>query len=186
MTQTITIAGKSFTLTPRYAEGHTLSAIEAAVLNRTLAENIGNNFRQKVKDAVEAGAYDEAEMQTTFDTYASEYQFGVRHTSGGGVRRDPLEVEVRRLALGAVKAALQKAGLKNVAKEAIEEKVETVLADETKRAKLESIAKENLAALAAVAGTDEDAPEEESIVADVQSGPSKRRGKKAAAEAEAA
>lgn len=180
----LTIAGKSFSFTPRYVEGHTLSAIEAAVLNRTLAENIGNNFRQKVKDAeASPTGFDADEMQKSFDEYASTYEFGVRHTTGGGTRRSPLEAEINRLATDAVKNAIRARGLKNVAKEAIEAKVAEILADEDKRAKLETIAKGNLDALAAVAGTDAEAPAEESIVADVESGPSKPRGKRSKAAA---
>lgn len=182
-TASITIAGKTFTYVPRYAEGHTLTAIEAGVLNRTLAENMGNNFRAKVKEAVEAGAYDDAEMQKTFDAYASEYEFGIRHTSSGGVRRDPLEAEINRLATDAVKAAIKKAGLKNVSKEAITEKVAGILADEAKRAKLEKLAKSNLAALDAVSGADEP---EASVAADLESGPSRKRKTKAQPEEAAA
>lgn len=180
-TSTLTIAGKTFSFTPRFAEGHTLTSLEAAVLNRTLAENIGNNFRNRVKEAVEAGAYSDEEMQKSFDEYASTYEFGVRHTTSGGVRRDPLEAEIQRLATNAVKAAIAKAGLKNVAKETIAAKVDEVLADEAKRAKLEKLAKSNLAALEAVAGTDED-----SVASGVESGPSRKRGKKAQADDEAA
>ena len=44
--KTITILGEKFEITAPYAEGQTLTAVEARVLNQTRAENIGNNLRK--------------------------------------------------------------------------------------------------------------------------------------------
>lgn len=102
MTQTITIAGKPFTVEPRYAEGHSLSANEASALNQTFFENLRNNFAGKAKDGG---------TQEEFDQYSSAYQFGVR-TGGGGGSRDPIEVEAMSLARDAVRKGIVGAGKK--------------------------------------------------------------------------
>lgn len=96
----LTIAGKTYQVAPKYAEGHVLTAPEAQVLNQTLFENLRNNFASKAK---------EGGTQTDFDKYAAEYSFGVRT---GGASRDPVEVEAMALARDAVKKGLQAAGKK--------------------------------------------------------------------------
>lgn len=103
MTQvTITIAGKPFLVSPRFAEGHVLKANEASTLNQTLYENLRNNFAEKAK---------EGGTQEDFDAYAAKYEFGVR-SGGGGGSRDPVEVEAMSMARDAVKAGILKAGKK--------------------------------------------------------------------------
>lgn len=99
--QSITIAGRSFDVQPRYAEGHTLNAGEAAALNQTYFENLRNNFANKAK---------EGGTQEDFTAYAESYQFGVR--TGGGGSRDPIEVEAMNLARDAVKKGILAAGKK--------------------------------------------------------------------------
>lgn len=101
MTQTITISGRSFTVNPRYAEGHALTANEASALNQTFFENLRNNFANKAK---------EGGTQEDFQAYADSYQFGVR--TGGGGSRDPIEVEAMNLARDAVKKGITAAGKK--------------------------------------------------------------------------
>lgn len=98
-TQTITIAGKPFTVAARYAEGHTLSANEANALNQTYFENLRNNFANKAK---------EGGTQEDFDAYASSYKFGER--TGGGGSRDPVEVEAMNLARDAIKRSITAKG----------------------------------------------------------------------------
>lgn len=95
----ITIAGHSFNVPVRYEEGHELTAGEASALNQTYHENLRNNFAKKVKDAAEAngGSPDLASLQAELDTYANDYQFGVR-TGGGGISRDPVMSEAMRIA----------------------------------------------------------------------------------------
>lgn len=93
-----------------YAEGHTLSAIEARVLNQTFAENISNNVRSKIKKAQEGG-----EGAPTLDsvvaeahTYAREYAF-TEAAAGGGTRTlTPVEREARKLATAIVIQLLAK------------------------------------------------------------------------------
>ena len=99
---TITIAGKPFQVQPKYAEGHTLNANEAATLNQTFFENLRNNFAGKAK---------EGGTQEDFDASAETYEFGVR-TGGGGGSRDPVEVEAMNLARDAVKKGIVNSGKK--------------------------------------------------------------------------
>lgn len=97
---TITVAGKSYNVEPRYAAGHVLNDNEASALNQTFFENLRNNFAGKAKEGAD---------QVAFDEYASAYAFGVR--SGGG-SRDPVEVEAMELARETVKDIARKAGKK--------------------------------------------------------------------------
>lgn len=101
MTQTITIAGRSFTVEPKYSEGHTLTANEASALNQLRSENLRNNFAQKAKDGA---------SQEDFDKYASSYEFGVR--TGGGRTSDPVEAAAMEIARETIRDALRKAGKK--------------------------------------------------------------------------
>jgi len=102
MSHSITISGRQFSVEPRYAEGHTLTANEAAALNQTYFENLRNNFASKAKEGAD---------QSAFDEYAASYQFGVR--TGGGSSRDPIEVEALNLGRDAVKDLIKKQG-KNI------------------------------------------------------------------------
>src|SRR5215471_12844559 len=93
----ITIAGKTFNAPVRYEEGHELTSGEANALNQTYHENLRNNFAKRVKDAIEAGGYDQSAIQREFDSYAEKYEFGVR-TGGGGSTRDPVLAEALAIA----------------------------------------------------------------------------------------
>lgn len=100
MPHTITIAGKSFDVEPRYAEGHVLTANEASALNQTYFENLRNNFAGKAKEGAD---------QSAFDEYVSSYQFGVRSAGGS---RDPIESEAMELARESVRDAIKRVGKK--------------------------------------------------------------------------
>jgi hypothetical protein len=110
----ITIAGKSFSVPEPYAEGHVLTANEAATLNQTYAENIRNNMASKVASALEAEKaegdaqkpYDHAAMQTAVDDYVANYEFGIRR----GVTGDPVEREALNAARELVKNAIRTKG----------------------------------------------------------------------------
>lgn len=91
-TQTIKIQGRDFTVPAPYGEGHVLSAVEAAVLNQTFAENIRNNVAGKMKAATEKG---EAFSDDEALAYANSYAFGVRAVR---TPSDPVESEFRKLA----------------------------------------------------------------------------------------
>lgn len=104
MPKTITIGGENFEVSTPYAEGHTISAVEAKVLNQTRAENIGNNFRKAVTEAKEKG--DLASVTAAIAEYDSVYTFSV----GGGTARtpiDPIEAEAYRIAKTVLKGKIQ-------------------------------------------------------------------------------
>lgn len=105
----ITIAGHPFTVPAPYAEGHILTANEAAALNQVFHENLRNNFAKKVKDLVEAGG-DPQSLSDEFESYVNSYEFGVRRGGGGGGARNPVQTEAMNLAREAVKAAIRKQG----------------------------------------------------------------------------
>lgn len=98
MTREITIQGQELTIEVPYEDGHVLTAAEASQLNQVYAENIGNNFRAKVKEMLEGGSSVD-DIQAALDTYAETYEFGVRRSSGASKRTvDPIEKEARALA----------------------------------------------------------------------------------------
>lgn len=106
----ITIAGKTFNAPQPYAAGHELTANEASALNQTYAENLRNNFASKVKEADEAGSFDQDVFQSKFDEYADEYEFGVR--TGGGRTGDPVQAEAMSICRELVRKAIVKQGKK--------------------------------------------------------------------------
>jgi hypothetical protein len=94
----ITINGVEFQLEVPYSEGHILSAAEASQLNQVYLENVGNNFRSRVKELLEAGSASDA-IQAELDKYADTYEFGSRRV-GSGTKRvaDPVMREMRAMA----------------------------------------------------------------------------------------
>ena len=94
----ITIQGTELSIEVPYAEGHVLSAAEASQLNQVYAENVGNNFRAKVKEMLEGGSSVD-DIQAALDAYTESYEFGTRRASSGTKRTvDPIEKEARALA----------------------------------------------------------------------------------------
>lgn len=128
MSDTMVIQGHQFTVADKYAAGHTLTEIEASVLNQTRRENLRNNFAKQVKeaenDAGELTKKQHADLQTKLDEYASEYEFNL----AGGRAGDPIEREARVLARAAITAQLKKAGksVKDVDKDALTAKVNEI------------------------------------------------------------
>lgn len=112
-TRNATIAGILFKLDDPYAEGHSCTAQEAKALNQTRAENICNNFRDKVKKAAEeaGGTLPEAkiaEFQEEISQYASTYIFSA---AGGGRVTDPVEREAKAMATQALDAIIRAKGM---------------------------------------------------------------------------
>lgn len=94
----ITIQGHDFEIEVPYATGHQLTEKEASQLNQVYLENIGNNFRTKVKEMLEGGSTTDA-IQAELDKYAADYEFGTRRTSGGPRKAaDPVQKEMHALA----------------------------------------------------------------------------------------
>lgn len=149
----ITIAGQTVNVPVRYAEGHELTEGEASALNQTYHENIRNNLAKKVKEAVEAGAFDLAAFQAEVDAYAQSYQFGVR-AAGVGVSRDPVRAEALNLAKAQIREALKKANRKAEPK-AIAEAAAKLL-DSPRGAPLLEAAKKRVEEKQAIAGSNLD------------------------------
>lgn len=106
----LTIQGLTFSVEPRYSEGHVLSEVEANVLNQTLAENLRNNFAAHIKRKKEAGEeLDNAALQSEFADYAAEYVFNGKRTARVVV--DPVDREARKMASQCIREALRKRGM---------------------------------------------------------------------------
>jgi len=112
MTKTISIQGETFEVTAPYSEGAVINAAEAKSLNQSRAENIGNNFRAAVKDALAKPEGAEraaavAKVKADFAAYDATYVF----TLGGTTRTpiDPIEAEAIRIAKEAVGDQIRKA-----------------------------------------------------------------------------
>lgn len=106
--KTITIGGENFEVNSPYAAGHSLNDAEAKVLNQTRAENIGNNFRNAVKEAIANNTLEV--VRAAISDYDSKYTFSM-----GGTPRtpiDPIEAECYKIAKEVVKAKLATMGHK--------------------------------------------------------------------------
>jgi len=125
----VTIGGVAFSIEDKYAEGHVLNANEAASLNQTRAENIGNNFRSTIAEAREKAYLEsvgreeleadekvpsdyplsdevKAQLQAALTEAAQTYEFGQR--GGGGPRiTDPVQREAQRIARDKIEAAIK-------------------------------------------------------------------------------
>ena len=123
MAKTILIQGEAFEVTEPYNEGHTITLVEARVLNQVRAENIRNNNRKKVQAAIEAGTVDAVRQEVA--EYDKNYTFS---TPGEGVKRtlDPIEREARRMARDQIRAKLAESGkkFKDVDPESLENAIE--------------------------------------------------------------
>ncbi len=110
-TQTVTIQSESFTISAPYKEGHTLTAIEARVLNQTRCENVCNNQRKAIKEAKEEGNFDLKASRKSVADYDAAYSFA---TGGPAVRRtlDPIQKEARAIARNLITTKLRDAGKK--------------------------------------------------------------------------
>lgn len=109
-----TIAGQTFNIPCPFSEGDELTLSEGTAdrLNQDVAENVRNNFAKRVKDAEEAGTFDQATFQTALDEYVASYEFGARAPGAGRAARDPIAREMDNIADQKVRAALKKAGKK--------------------------------------------------------------------------
>lgn len=96
----------------RYAEGHTLTAHEAAALNQLIQENTRNNLYQKWKKQDEKGeGKSVAERQDEAIEYQTTYEFGVRRAGRPtSVTHDPVKAEALNIIIRAIKNKLQAKG----------------------------------------------------------------------------
>lgn len=105
-TKTISILGEKFEISAPYAEGQTISAVEARVLNQTRAENIGNNLRKAVKEAQDKG--DTSGLAEAVAKVDAVYSFSMPGQSAPRIV-DPVEREANKLAREFVKNKLKEA-----------------------------------------------------------------------------
>ena len=115
-TQTLVIAGFSFTVKAPYTEGHFLTAGEAKALNQTLAENLRNNFAKKVKelkgDRATLSDDEKAGLDEELAAYEATYSFDkVRATTPRTTFVDPVEREAFKSAAALVEASLNARGI---------------------------------------------------------------------------
>lgn len=111
-TESVTVAGKTFTMPLPFDEGHILTAGEASQLNQVYHENLRNNVAKKVKEAVDSNKFDQTEFQALIDKMASEYEFGKRRAGGPRASTDPILREALRLATEAISTKLRSQGKK--------------------------------------------------------------------------
>ncbi len=127
----VTIEGIELIAIAPFAEGHVVSATEAAVLNQTLRENLRNNTATAIKKAKADGA-DDQKLQALLDEYTTGYLFGVRKTGTGTTAKslDPVSREARKIARDRVHAAIKAKGfkLKEVPADQVAGYVEALLA----------------------------------------------------------
>lgn len=125
-TKTKVIAGEEFQVTQPYAAGHTLTEIEAKVLNQVRSENIANNMRKAVKEAIEEGTLDKVRGLVT--EYDAQYEF-TTPSAGGGRKMDPVEREAHNIARAAIRERLAQDGrkLKDVDPEKLAAAVENLI-----------------------------------------------------------
>lgn len=108
--KTITIAGSPFEVSAPYVEGATITAAEAKVLNQTRAENIGNNFRKQVKEALDKN--DLEGVKAEIAKYDTEYAFTLSNATR--TPADPLAAEALKIAREYVKGKLAAKGIKSL------------------------------------------------------------------------
>jgi len=109
-TKTMTIAGSLFEVSAPYVEGAVITAAEAKVLNQARAENVGNNFRKDVKEAMDKN--DLTAVTAEIAKYDAEYTFTL--SNAGRTPADPLAAEVMKVAKLYVKGKLADKGIKSI------------------------------------------------------------------------
>lgn len=148
-TKEISIHDQVFTVSAPYTEGHVLLANEAKALNQVRAENIANNFRKRIKAALDGVPLKEGDPAPTLEGLTAEmleydvkYNFSVPSTGREPV--DPLERICLRLAKENLRAALASAGRKM--KDIDEDKLDHAIATLAEREDIVTEAKRQLKA----------------------------------------
>jgi len=131
----ITIQGLVFPCRQIFDEGHTLTAVEAGVMNQTRDENLRNNYAAKIKSFMKDGKIEKiddltddhkAKLLSDFPTFEEAYEFGSR---GGAREVDPVRKQAVLFATDSVKSALKKKGhnLKDIGADKIKEMAEAAI-----------------------------------------------------------
>lgn len=105
-----TINGAQYEVSQPYEEGHTITAIEARVLNQCRSENIGNNVRAKLKEMAEAEESEKA-MQKYVAEFDSNYEFTAA-AARSAAKLDPYEKEAIKIGRALLKDHLAQDGRK--------------------------------------------------------------------------
>lgn len=106
MSKEFTIKGHKFVIEVPYAEGHVMTANEAATLNQTFVENIRNNQAKVVESGLAEGKT-VAELQEVIAAFASTYKFGAGRATTNAIPRDPVAAAAQRIARSTLTAALK-------------------------------------------------------------------------------
>jgi len=158
-TKEMTINGVTVEVSQPYEAGHKITEAEAKALNQVRAENIGNNMRKQVKDALEAAGGDAAsvqpDMQAKVAEYDESYEFTLASVGGGSsARLDPLTKECRAIAKNFIVGKLKEQGISQ--KEYLEANGENAIKDKVvalaDHEKIVEAAKKALAEREAMAG----------------------------------
>lgn len=154
MSKTKVINGESFEISQPYAEGHVMTAAEAKALNQTRSENIGNNLRSAVADAIkkrdEGDPTDFQGLAALVAKYDSEYTFALGGSGPSTRKLDPVEREARSIANDIIKADLAAKGRKlsqvpdGLTKEEWEAKVEAIREELMQRDNVLKLARDNV------------------------------------------
>ena len=99
--------GREFELPDHYTEGYTLSALEAAALNRVRGEMISHRVRSFAKEHVTEGAVsDETFAQMTDLANKADAEYVWQAPREPRVEVDPVAKEARKLAAADIKAKI--------------------------------------------------------------------------------
>ena len=119
-TRTINLLKRELEVPQPYVEGHTITAVEAKVLNQSFSENIANNCRAMFKkiDNGDEDAMPEGAAIDAFNEYAASYAFTEAAVSSRQTLT-PVEKESRKIAAAIVmqKAREQGKRKKDIEKE---------------------------------------------------------------------
>jgi hypothetical protein len=145
--KTISIHGQEVTISAPYAEGQTITEAEAKALNQTRAENVANNFRKRVKAALDGGKETLAEVIAAIASYDASYIFSAAASRGARSTQTPLEKESIRVGKAWLVAKLKEGGqtLKTYTEKNGKEYVEAKIAEIAATEGITAQAKKNLA-----------------------------------------
>lgn len=112
------IDGDTYLVSQPYEAGHTITEIEARVLNQSRSENIGNNVRgtlKTIKEQAVAEEWGEKKLTNALTKAVAEVDEGYEFTAAaarGSAKLDPVEKEARKQARELLKNHLAETGRK--------------------------------------------------------------------------
>ena len=112
------IDGDTYSVSQPYEAGHSITEIEARVLNQSRSENIGNNVRATLKELKETAATEEwgaKKLENALTKAVAEVDSVYEFTAAaarGSAKLDPVEKEARKQARELLKNHLAETGRK--------------------------------------------------------------------------